>query len=57
MGLFALLSSYEIFRNALKNIKELMPSCKAPDFNQMRSLSTDFRKSPDYQISQKKTVQ
>jgi len=24
-----------------------------PDFNEMRSLSTDFRNSPDYQISRK----
>jgi hypothetical protein len=51
---FVLLSSYKIFRTAIKNINIIMRSCTMADIianlNQIWSFSTDHRKSAQYQI-------
>jgi hypothetical protein len=48
----ALLSGYKIFRAAVRNNNVLWSALKCPnllsDFNQLRSISTDFRRSPKY---------
>lgn len=53
----ALLSSYKIFRTAVRNNNLLRSALKFPsllsDFNQLWSLSADFRRSLKYQGSWK----